>query len=180
MTKTSKLLAAVLGALLVVLIAGLLLRNHQSSTPHMFSQDELATASAQNGEMTKQEALKLSRIDFIAEKQGLITEEDLDWTLNLLKTSTGSRNPYAPSIRRSRVIIVLRNVKNLSQSQKDRVYLAVSPLLASSDDLDRLGAVSVMRNIKDKRAVPALTHLLEDPNPKVRSFIQDTIKLINS
>jgi len=180
MTKTSKLLAAVLGALLVVLMAGLLLRNHQSSTPHVFSQDELATASAQNGEMTKQEALKLSKIDFVAEKKGLITEADLDWTLNLLKTPTEGRNPYAPSIRRSRVTIVLKNVKNLSQSQKDRVYQAVSPLLASSDELDRIGAISVMRNIKDKRALPALTHLLEDPNPKMRSFVQGTIKLINS
>ena len=180
MTKTSKLLAAVLSALLVILIASLLVRSHQSSATHIFSQDELATASAQNGEMSKQEALNLDRIDFTAEKQGLITEEDLDWTLNLLKTPTESRNPYAPSIRRSRVIIVLKNVKNFSPSQKDRVYQAVSPLLASSDELDRIGAISVMRNIKDKRAVPALTHLLEDPDPKVRSFAQMTIKKINS
>ena len=179
MTKTSKLLAAILGALLVLLTAGLLLRHHHT-TLYMSSEDELATATAQNGEMSKQEALRIDRIDSIAEKRGLITEGDLDWTLKLLKTPIASSNPYAPALRRSSVMIILRNVKNLSPAQKDRVYTAVSGLLTSSDELDRTGAIGVMGNIKDKRALPALTRLLEDPNPKVRSFVKYTIKQINS
>lgn len=180
MTKTSKLLASVLATLLVILVAGLLIRNHQISALHTSPADEYATATAQDGQMTKEEALNLERIEIVAEKQGLITEPDLAWALNLLKTPTGSRNPFAPALRRSSVTIVLRNVKNLSPDQKDRVYQAVTPLLSSSDDLDRLGAVSVMGNIKDKRALPALTHLLQDPDPKMRSFVRYTIKVINS
>jgi|GEM_PF-2553598 len=188
MTKTSKSLASVLAVLLVVLAVGVLLRSHHNATPHTFSEDELATATAQNGEMSKQEALNLDRIDFVAEKQGLITEEDLDWTLNLLKTPPpSSNNPYAPALRRSGVMNALKNAKNLSPSQKDRVYHAVSALLASSSNtsassnkLDKIGAISVIRNIRDKRAVPALNHLLEDPDPTVRSFAKRTIREINS
>ena len=130
--------------------------------------------------MSKQEALNIDRIEVVAEKRGTITEGDLDWTLNLLKTPTESSNPYAPALRRSTVTIILRNVKNLTPAQKDRVYTAVSGLLTSSEELDRIGAIAVMDNIKDKRALPALTRLLEDPNPKVRSFVKYTIKEINS
>ena len=180
MTKTSKLLAAVLASLLVILVVGLLVHNHQGSTPHMFSEDELATATARNGEMSKQEALNLDRIGLTAEKQRLITDADLDWTLNLLKTPIGGSNPNAPALRRSNVLIVLKNVKSLTPAQKDKVYVGVSGLLTSSDQLDRIGAISIMNNIKDKRALPALTHLLEDTDPTVRSFAQMTIKKINS
>lgn len=180
MTKTSKLLAAVLAASLVILLVGTLLRSQHSSTPHTFTEDELATATARNGEMSKQEALNLDRIGLVAEKQGLITEADLNWTLDLLKTPIESSNPNAPALRRSNTLIVFRNVKNLTPAQKDKVYEAVSGLLTSSDDLDRIGAIAVVGNIKEKRALPALTRLLEDTDPKVRSFAKYTIKLINS
>jgi len=180
MTKTSKLLASILATLLMILLVGLLLRSHHNAAPHTFSEDELATATALNGEMTKQEALNLDRIDFIAEHHGLITEADLDWALDLLKTPIESSNPYAPALRRSRVTIVLKNVKNLTPAQKDRVYRAVSGLLASSNKSDKIGGIAVMKNIKDKRAVPGLTHLLDDNDPTVRSFAKRTIREINS
>lgn len=187
MTKTSKLLATVLAVLLVVLAVGVLLRSHHNATPHTFSEDELATATARNGEMTKEDYLRYARIDASAEKHGLITEEDLDWTLNLLKTPLQSSNPYAPALRRSAAMGVLKNVKNFTPVQEDEVYNAVLPMLASSNNipassnkLEKIGAIAVMKNIKDKRALPALTHLLEDSDPTVRSFAKRTIREINS
>lgn len=180
MTKTSKLLASILAAFLLIFLASLLLRSHHSATPHIASLDETAAAVAQNGEMSKQDYLNFERIEVSAERRGLITEEDLDWILNLLRTSTKSDNPDAPELRRLDVAIILRNVKNLTPAQEDRVYHAVSVLLASSNKSDKIGAIAVMKNIKDRRALPTLTHLLEDNDPTVQSLARKAIQAINS
>ncbi len=172
--------ALVISALLLIVLTSVLIRSRHNSVPHVISLEETATAVAQNGEMSKQDYLNFSRIEESAEKRGSITEEDFDWILNLRSASVNSRNPDAPELRRLDAAIVLRNVKNLSPAQKERGYQAISPQLASSSKSDKIGAIAVMENLEDKRALPALTRLLADSDPTVRSFARKTIQKIEA
>ena len=141
MSGFTKSRALLTGLFLVVPAAGVTGCSRQS--PNLRSQ-ELRTAAAaganmqKNGIMSQSDYVRIRELEHSVTQTHTISDADLTWTLNLLRTSG---NP----IPRARAMTALFEIRPMSPAQKAAILPAITPYLSSADKLDRLGAQRVQK-----------------------------------
>lgn len=186
------------GGLAVLLVFGLWLHHRQSENntrqassvidlnPQM-SDQEFGAGQAQMGFMTQPEGTRWSQIAQIVKQRGSITPSELNWTLQGLAQPPPSLPPniplyFAPRIAATRhleFMLLLREAKNYSPAQEERIYQATEGYLSAPEPNDKAGALAVMRTLKDSRAIPKVKTLLNDPDGVVRASAQKTLEALS-
>jgi hypothetical protein len=107
----------------------------------------MGSAWEQIGLTTQADYMTLDRITKgIVESGGVISDADLEWSLNLMKNSS-------EVIVRSRVMIMLGEVGKstpLPKAQKDAILAALQPYLNSTNQLDRMSVLHVQRELQGR------------------------------
>ena len=88
--------------------------------------------------LSKDDYVKLRHLTDSAIQTGKMSDEDLNWSLNLLSQSSAS-------IARARVMGMLCVLKKAPESQRTKIATAIAPLLNSPDDLDKRYALRVQK-----------------------------------
>ena len=175
--------------LMVVLLLGLWL--HTMRLNDSFGQTSSANAPSrpmtdqENGEdqarmgiMTPAEGTRWTQLLRTVKHRGSITPPELNWVLQTLAAPAPSLPPDIPqrylapqmaATRRLELMLVLREAKSCTPAQKERIYQATVGYLSSQEPNDEVGAIAVMRTLKDSRAIPKIRLLLSDPNEPVRT-----------
>ena len=151
------------------------------------SDQETGADQAGTGIMTQVEGTRWSLLMRTIKLRGSITTPELDWVLQGLTQSPPSLPPDIPqdlapltaATRRLELMWVLGEAKSYSPAQKEQIYSATNCYLFSPHPNDKIGALGVMRMLKDVRAVPKVTALLKDPNEQVRKRAQKTLAAIS-
>jgi len=151
------------------------------------SDQETGADQAGTGIMTQVEGTRWSLLMRTIKLRGSITTPELDWVLQGLTQSPPSLPPDIPqdlapltaATRRLELMWVLGEAKSYSPAQKEQIYSATNGYLFSPEPNDKIGALGVMRMLKDVRAVPKVTALLKDPNEQVRKRAQKTLAAIS-
>lgn len=105
------------------------------------SDAQLGAEMQKAGIMSQTDYLKVGNLGEQTHQSHVISNADLEWTINLLKTSG---NPIA----RARAMTVLSEIRPMSASQKAEVEPAIAPYINSSDRLDFVSAKRVEKAIK--------------------------------
>ena len=168
---------------LTAVILSFMLSGHFSgfsgSSRGQFSNEQIAQVTQSTGEMTAQEDMRSEAIELSVTKTGRISDADLDWVLHLAQTP-GTGSLMYTQLRHSDSLIVLKKLRVFAPGQKEKIYSVASPFLSSANVNEKVGAMAAIRAIKDKRAIPAVTGLLNDPDSDIRQQAQKTLTLINS
>ena len=151
------------------------------------SDQETGADQAGTGIMTQVEGTRWSLLMRTIKLRGSITTPELDWVLQGLTQSPPSLPPDIPqdlapltaATRRLELMWVLGEAKSYFPAQKEQIYSATNGYLFSPEPNDKIGALGVMRMLKDVRAVPKVTALLKDPNEQVRKRAQKTLAAIS-
>ena len=151
------------------------------------SDQETGADQAGTGIMTQVEGTRWSLLMRTIKLRGSITTPELDWVLQGLTQSPPSLPPDIPqdlapltaATRRLELMWVLGEAKSYFPAQKEQIYSATNCYLFSPQPNDKIGALGVMRTLKDVRAVPKVTALLKDPNDQVRNRAQKTLAAIS-
>ncbi len=72
-------------------------------------------------------------------------------------------------------MVSLKRLRSFAPGQKEQLYEATAGFLTSRDNYERIGAMAVMRAIKDKRAVPAVSALLNTQDSFTRQMADKTL-----
>ena len=155
--------------------------------PLLVSDKETGADQAGTGIMTQVEGTRWSLLMRTVKLRGSITTPDLDWVLQGLTQPPPSLPPDIPqylapltaATRRLELMWVLGEAKSYFPAQKEQIYSATNGYLFSPEPNDKIGALGVMRMLKDVRAVPKVTALLKDPNEQVRKRAQKTLAAIS-
>lgn len=185
MNKKTRLLGSVLAVLVIALGFSLWLHYKQQpravSTVHQLMTDkQFAASQAQIGIMTEADDLKWQQITNAVKDRGSITNPEFDWLMNGLQQPAISSDPTIAATRRLQFMLSLRQAKDYTPEQKERLYQATNSYLSAPERNDKLGALAIMRHLRDTRAIPAVTPLLNDPDALVRVSAKQTIKAINT
>lgn len=183
-----KILLLVFVALCITFVLLILRRNHASlrfpqRPPVDFSDRPLAEQARINeaeGIMYKNDYIKRGQILESVKKNGTISDADLDWDIQMLKSPGPSQNVTVSSIRRSQFFEVLPEVKNYTPSQKEVVFQTMAIFVMHPNRTDKLWSIGVFNHLKDTRAIFYLTPLLNDTDIVVRRRAARVIKRINS
>jgi hypothetical protein len=97
---------------------------------------EIGADWQQAGLLSQQDYLKVRQIIDGIWTSGTISDEDLDWSLNVVKQSPSG-------IVRARVMGMYTILKQMNPAQKEKIQAMITPLLTSEDKLDRAYAHSV-------------------------------------
>ena len=151
------------------------------------SDRETGADQAGTGIMTQAEGTRWSLLMRTIKLRGSITTPELDWVLQGLTQPPPSLPPDIPqylapltaATRRLELMWVLGEAKSYFPAQKEQIYSATNGYLFSPEPNDKIGALLVMRTMKDSRAVPKVTALLKDPNEQVRKRAQKTLAAIS-
>ena len=197
--KMLQRIGTALAGLVVILVFGFWLHSRQpkndishalpiinQNLPPM-SDQETGADQAGTGIMTQVEGTRWSLLMRTVKLRGSITTPELDWVLQGLTQPPPSLPPDIPqdlapltaATRRLELMWVLGEAKSYSPAQKERIYSATNGYLFAPQPNDKIGALLVMRTLKDSRAVPKVTALLNDPNEQVRKRAQKTLAAIS-
>jgi len=195
--KSLKWVGAVCVGLAVLLVFGVWLHHRQSDNstsrvspvidlnPKM-SDEEFGAGQAQMGFMTQAESVQLAQTERAIKKRGTITASELDWTLQGLAQPPPSLPPNIPAsmepsivgTRHLEFMRLLTASKSYTPAQKEQIYRATVGYLSSADTSDKLGALAVMRRLKDSRAIPEVKPLLNDRDKMVQTAAPKTLAVI--
>lgn len=125
--------------------------------------------------MTKSEADQCDRISVSAFDTGTISESDLNWAIGMLQTPSWTGRLSDAQQRHLEVMVSLKRLRSFAPGQKEQLYEATAGFLTSRDNYERIGAMAVMRAIKDKRAVPAVSALLNTQDSFTRQMADKTL-----
>ncbi len=111
-----------------------------------------------------------------------ISDEDLNWVLDKLKTNSAPGKLQALARADLMEPIDALEGGSVPPNQKDKIFKAVVPMLSNAPPFDGLfdktNASNVMRIINDKRAIPYLVPLLSNPDEQVREHAQHALTVI--
>lgn len=119
-----------------------------------------------SGVMNAQDFVRWQYITDDVVKTGTISDSDLNWMLRIMRNPQTAMND--PQIVHGDVLGTLTHLRQIPAAQEEKIYSATLPLLSSDKKLDKLYAAKMMRKLNDKRAVPYLKPLLNDPDPDVQ------------
>lgn len=106
-----------------------------------------------------------------------LSDEDFDWCL--MTVSQPKPHPIANAVKNANIIngVLLKMVQNndTTPERRERLYKEVAPLLRSKQQLDRLVALNLMRDLKERRAVPDILPMLNDPHPDRRKLVRQAL-----
>ena len=91
--------------------------------------------------MNQDDYVRIDKLGRGIYKSHVISDTDLMWTVNLLKTSGNA-------IARARAMTVLSEIRPMTQAQKDIIRPAVTPFLNSGNALDQLDARKVEKALE--------------------------------
>lgn len=159
----------------------LLVAKHNNSILQKQLLLSVAHGEEASGVMTQQNYLRLTNISQNIEKTGRISDRELDWCIALMQSPMRQTGYNAPLLR-VKVVYPLLQLKYLSSEQKEKLYQAIVPMFNTTNDtqkgLDRLYATAMVAKLEDKRAIPYLLPLLNDPRPKVRQKAQKALNAL--
>ena len=150
-----------------------------SSVHQLMTDKQFAAAQVQMGIMTEADALKWEQISNAIKDRGSVTDPEFDWLMRGLQQPAISNDPTIDATRRLQFMQSLRQAKDYTPQQKERLYQATKGYLSAPERNDKLGALAIMRHLRDTRAIPAVTPLLNDPDALVRVSAKGTLKAIN-
>ena len=151
------------------------------------SDQETGADQAGTGIMTQVEGTRWSLLMRTVKLRGSIMPPELDWVLQGLTQPPPSLPPDIPqylapltaATRRLELMWVLGEAKSYSPAQKERIYSATNGYLFAPQPNDKIGALLVMRTLKDSRAAAPVKLLINDPNEQVRKRAQKTLAAIS-
>jgi len=128
--------------------------------------------------MTRAETERNDRLAVSIINTGAISLDDLNWSLRMLQTPSQAGEPSQTRLRHLEVMIALKGLRTFTPGQKERLYQATTGFLTSQDMPERIGAMAVMRATKDRRAIPGVKALLNDPDAFTRQMAQKTLAVL--
>ena len=130
--------------------------------------------------MTKAESDRSDQISASVYKTGAISAEDLTWSLRMLQTPSWTGNVADTEMRHLDIMVDFKRLRTFAPGQKEQLYEATAPFLTRSNKYEPVGAMAVMRAIKDKRAIPSVTALLNDQNDFTRQMAHKTLEALET
>lgn len=138
-----------------------------------------ATAEEAAGITSKQDYLQRLQIYDTSQKTGNIADNELNWCLGLMNKGPIKNHKGAKAELNVEIVATLVYVKRFTPSQKEKIYQATLPMFTNTDEtgdgLEKIYACRMMKKMKDKRAVPYLLPLLNDPRPDICLMAQRTL-----
>lgn len=123
---------------LVVLLVFVLLQTgcskHNDTTP-------AGSGTQQTGGLSQAASIKVKGLGHQTHETHNISDADLEWTINLLKTS-------GDATARARAMTIMSEIRPMSSTQKAKIEPAIAPYLNSSDKLDSLYAKRVEKALQ--------------------------------
>ncbi|BDI30108.1 hypothetical protein CCAX7_21590 [Capsulimonas corticalis] len=137
---------------------------------------ELAKSSQEEGIMTSDDYLKLMDIRDKIDSIGVISNRDLAWAINLMKTPLVDGGQEA-ALLHMEVLSRLRRIKTFAPNQKDKIYNAALQILPSrwTSGLDEIEFAKTMKQLGAKRAIPYLIPFLSDSRKLVKENAQKAL-----
>ncbi len=130
--------------------------------------------------MTKAETERCDQITVSIYRSGTISAGDLDWMLEMLQTPSWTGEAEQTQMRHLEVMVAFKKLRSFAPGQKEQLYEATSGYLSHNNRYEPVGAMAVMRAIKDKRAVPAVTVLLNSSSDFTRKMAQKTLEVLKT
>lgn len=160
----------------VALIAALGVRSYLQHRAYQDQMRKVAASMQQIGIVSQDEYIRVRTLRSSMLAGQKLSDEDFDWCLVMLNQT----KPYsvANALKNAMMIDILLSLpKNngVTPERKERLYKAVAPLLRSNQQLDRLSAMNLMRDLKETRAVPDILPLLNDPDPRMRPIARKAL-----
>lgn len=112
------------------------------------------------------------------------SDTDINWLIALMnRPAAPNLSSESRAIRHDCALEIFNaylKTGHATQSQRNSIFDAASPLLASEDTtgLDAISASAVLRTLNDKRAIPLLLPLVNSPNPQVRTTAVNSLKFM--
>ncbi len=192
--KMLQRIGAAVAGLVIVLVFGFWLHSRQpksdvrqappiinrNSQPRSDQEDDALTGASQAemGLMTKGDGTRWNQMMRTVKQRGSITPSELDWALQGLARPYPNLSPTLAATRRLEFMLLLREAKDYTPAQEERIYQATEGYLSSPEANDKLGALAIMRTLKDGRAIPKVKPLLDDQNKLVRSSARKTLAVV--
>lgn len=168
----------ILIALIIAVIVSYFVVKQKRANDLFQERTKLANKLAESGVINAQDFVKWEFITDGVVKTGAISDNDLDWMLSIMHNPQTATND--PQIVHGDVLGTLMHLKQMTEEQRNKIYVAALPLLSSGKKLDKLYAARMMRKLGDKRAIPYLEPLLKDPDPDVQRLAHRALKDLSS
>lgn len=104
---------------------------------------------------------------------GSISNLDLRYTLGLMNTQSS----YPPFVHLN-CALLLDQIKVYQPGQREAIYQAGIPLLASKDPIDKIAGLKIVIHLGDARAVPDVLPLVKDPDTRVSKLSAAYLKKV--
>lgn len=157
------------------------INHHKKMNAHQAFIERLANIGSVNNIWPKADYLKLQSIeDQYRTNGGVLSDGDFKWLMNLY-TMNPLPKGYDRAIAEPDIMACFMDGKALTSQQKEQIYVATLPYFSQEDDNDNLGALkihacNVMRVFKEKRAIPQVLTLINDPRPIVRQRSREALR----
>lgn len=129
-----------------------------------------------SGEVSQNEYIRVRTLRSSMLAGQNLSDEDFDWCLSIL-SQTRPHSVVNSNKNAMMIGILLRLPENndVTPERKERLYTAVAPLLRSKEQLDRAYALNLLGALKERRAIPDILPLLNDPKPGLRTLAREAL-----
>ena len=141
---------------------------------------EQAKINELEGVMYKADYIRKEQLLTIVRRGGVISDSDLSWIFQMLKSPGPSSNATVSDIRRAQFFEVLLEIDHYTPLQEEMIFQTMTIYVMNSNTTDELWSMGIFKHLKDARAVTYLTPLLNSTNPAVRRKAARVIKILNS
>lgn len=167
----------IVAALALAIIATVGVRSYLQHQAEMSRVRKVALDQEKVGLMSQVEYFRWRNINSGVLAKNNLSDEDFDWCLMMM--SQTKPHPVANAVKNARIVngIFMKMVANedVTPERKEQLYKAVTPLLRGSRKLERLVALNLLGALKERRAIPNILPLLNDPDPSLRPVARKTL-----
>lgn len=185
--KRNSVIWVVVAVAVVVALGTFVFVRMRATREHLIAQESvqhLGEEREEAGEMTKADQIRLSSIPNSSAESGAISDQDLDWAINLLQKKPIKDTEANRNVKAGSVMLNLSNLKNLSAPQQQKLYQALYPYLTQPTTEEshslKLMAIRIVGHVKIAAAKPVLLKLAEDKDGDVDSGAVKALTRINS
>lgn len=161
----------IIAVLVVALLTTLGVRSYLQQKAAGAQIRRIGAGMQQSGEVSQHEYLRVHTLRSSTSAGQKLSDEDFNWCLSILKQTRP--HSVVNSNKNAMMIGILRRLpenNDVTPERKERLYKAVAPLLRSKEQLDRASALNLMAALKERRAIPDILRLLNDPRPGIRTL----------
>jgi hypothetical protein len=132
------------------------------------------------GYMTVQNSEYLATLTKVLDRTGRMSDTDTAWLCEVIQSSL-KKDYMHGALDRLGITFTLRQLKQVTPSQREKLYQAMIPMTRTPDGndefaSDRIGFCNTMVIIKETKAVEQMLLLLNDPRSKVKKRAEDAIQ----